>query len=52
MKKRSKKGGIRLSTALLFVFFLSLLIFGLNAKEPQRVMEQAWNVCLECIGIG
>ncbi len=52
MKAQSKKSGIKLSTTLLFVFFLSLLLFGLNVKEPQRVMEQAWNICLECIGIG
>ncbi|RUM39949.1 MAG: hypothetical protein DSY80_11115 [Desulfocapsa sp.] len=32
--------------------FLALFIFGINAGEPQRVLEQAWNICLDCIGIG
>ncbi|MCX5869060.1 MAG: CD1871A family CXXC motif-containing protein [Deltaproteobacteria bacterium] len=25
---------------------------GIATNEPQRVLEQAWNICLDCIGIG
>jgi hypothetical protein len=39
-------------TIVSFIFFLSLFIFGVNADEPKRVLEQAWNICLDCIGIG
>ncbi|MEN8199251.1 MAG: CD1871A family CXXC motif-containing protein [Thermodesulfobacteriota bacterium] len=54
MKKESKTktGKINRLTLLSFTFFLSLFIFGINVNEPQRVLEQAWNVCLECIGVG
>lgn len=34
------------------VFFLLLFMVGISTNEPQRVMEQAWNICLDCIGIG
>lgn len=33
-------------------FFLILLLVGIAVNEPQRVLEQAWNICLDCIGIG
>jgi hypothetical protein len=33
-------------------FFLLLFLLGVASNEPQRVMEQAWNICLDCIGIG
>ncbi len=50
MKKEKK----RLSRIMIvsFLFFLSLFFFGVNVNEPQRVLEQAWNICLDCIGIG
>lgn len=50
MRKEKKK----LNRIMLFsfVFFLALFLFGVNANEPQRVLEQAWNICLDCIGIG
>jgi hypothetical protein len=34
------------------VFFLILFMIGIATNEPQRVLEQAWNICLDCIGIG
>lgn len=39
-------------TIFSFVLFLSLFLFGLNVDEPKRVLEQSWNICLDCIGIG
>ncbi len=31
---------------------LVLFLIGVALNEPQRVLEQAWNICLDCIGIG
>jgi len=39
-------------TIFSLLLFMSLFLFGINANEPQRVLEQAWNICLDCIGIG
>lgn len=32
--------------------FLILFLIGIALNEPQRVLEQAWSICLSCIGIG
>ncbi len=44
----------RLRKAPLIVIFLFLLLAlaGIAFNEPHRVLEQAWQVCLSCIGIG
>jgi len=34
------------------LFFLLLWLAGIATGEPRRVLEQAWQVCLSCIGIG
>lgn len=54
MKKENstKKSGVSRLTILSFIIFLSLFLFGVNVNEPRRVLEQAWNICLECIGVG
>ena len=52
MKNKENPKPISRLTIFSFVFFISLLLFGINANEPQRVLEQAWNICLDCIGIG
>jgi len=49
---KKRNGRIGKVTVISLVFFLSLFLFGVNAKEPRRVLEQAWNICLDCIGIG
>ena len=33
-------------------FFLVLFSLGVAFDEPSRVLEQAWQICLSCIGIG
>ncbi len=43
---------ISVLTRISFLFFLSLFLFGVNVNEPKRVLEQALNICLDCIGIG
>ena len=34
------------------IFFLFLYVIGIALNEPQRVLEQAWQICLDCMGIG
>jgi len=43
---------IRRTPLLLLGMFLTLLLLGIASGEPQRVLEQAWTICLDCIGIG
>jgi hypothetical protein len=33
-------------------FFVLMMIIGIALDEPGRVLEQAWQVCLSCIGVG
>jgi len=33
-------------------FFVILFLIGIALNEPQRVLEQAWQICLDCMGIG
>jgi len=37
---------------VLLAFFLILFLAGIALGEPTRVLEQAWSICLSCIGIG
>ncbi len=48
---RREKKLRRLPFAVL-VFFLFLFIAGVMSGEPSRVLEQSWQICLSCIGIG
>jgi hypothetical protein len=43
---------MRRTPLLLLGCFLALFLLGIVAGEPQRVLEQAWIICLACIGIG
>ncbi len=43
---------LRRAPFYLLAFFLILWIIGISVNEPQRVLEQAKSICLECIGIG
>ncbi len=52
MKKQKNRKSINGSTVVAFVIFLALFVFGVNANEPGRVLEQAKSICLDCIGIG
>ncbi len=42
----------RKAPLLVLTFFLVLWLLGIASGEPQRVLEQACQVCLSCIGIG
>ncbi len=54
MKKVRPKKNYRIRKAPFFLIsaFLLLLLAGILTEEPSRVLEQAINICLSCIGIG
>ncbi len=47
-----KKFRPRKAPFILITIFLLLLLIGIGAGEPSRVLEQAKAICLSCIGIG
>lgn len=47
-----KKFTPRRTPFFLLAFFLLLFLAGIALGEPTRVLEQAWTICLSCIGIG
>jgi hypothetical protein len=54
VKKRSSTGssGPRKTPFIFLLLFVILLLIGIAAGEPMRVLEQARQICLSCIGIG
>ena len=51
MKLRKHKD-IRIAPFVALFIFLLLGIIGISLGEPSRVLEQATQICLSCIGIG
>lgn len=51
-EKKSEHHRIRKGPFILLSLFLLLWIAGVATGEPARVLEQAVQVCLSCIGIG
>jgi len=49
-KRKAKR--VRLAPFITIMFFLILGIVGIMTGEVGRVLEQAVQVCLSCIGIG
>ena len=47
-----KKRPIRKAPFVVIPCFLFLWMIGVATGEPARVLEQAMQVCLSCIGIG
>lgn len=43
---------IRRAPFVAIIFFMILGAIGISLKEPTRVLEQATQICLSCIGIG
>ena len=52
MKKHGKAAKIRLAPLVAIFLFLLLGMIGISLGEPARVLEQATQICLSCIGIG
>ncbi|MDX1776798.1 MAG: CD1871A family CXXC motif-containing protein [Desulfobulbales bacterium] len=49
-EKKSER--VRIAPFVVIIFFLIMGIFGIMTGEVTRVLEQAVQVCLSCIGIG
>ncbi|MCG2824632.1 MAG: CD1871A family CXXC motif-containing protein [Desulfurivibrionaceae bacterium] len=47
-----KKRTLRKAPFVVITAFLLLWLIGVATGEPARVLEQALQVCLSCIGIG
>jgi len=47
-----KKKQIQKLPFFVLLFFLLLFMAGVMSGEPSRVLEQSWQICLSCIGIG
>ncbi len=54
MKKSKKRpeAKIRKAPFIAIFVFLALGAVGISLGEPSRVLEQATQICLACIGIG
>jgi hypothetical protein len=54
IKTRPSMGSRRPRRApfIFLLLFVILLLVGIAAEEPMRVLEQARQICLSCIGIG
>ncbi len=50
--KKTNKQTIRKAPFVAIFIFLVLATIGIGLGEPSRVMEQATQICLSCIGIG
>ena len=51
-KKNSQTPKIRKAPFVVIFVFLVLGAVGISLGEPSRVLEQAKQICLSCIGIG
>ncbi len=49
-EKKAKR--VRIAPFITILFFLIMGIVGIMTGEVRRVLEQAVQVCLSCIGIG
>jgi hypothetical protein len=54
MKKKIKaqEPKFRVAPFIVIFVFLALGAVGISLGEPSRVLEQAKQICLSCIGIG
>lgn len=51
-ESEKKSNRIRVAPFITILFFLIMGIIGIMTGEVGRVLEQAVQVCLSCIGIG
>ena len=50
--KKNKQNKVEKTPFIVLFLFIILLFIGVVTGEPGRVLEQAVQVCLSCIGIG
>ena len=51
-KRKENTKGIRVAPFITILFFLIMGMIGIMTGEVSRVLAQAVQVCLSCIGIG
>ena len=51
-KKQAAKHKIKITPFVVIIIFLILGVIGISLDEPSRVLNQATQICLSCIGIG
>ena len=51
-KKRVAKHKIKRAPFAVIIIFLILGMIGIGLDEPSRVLNQATQICLSCIGLG
>lgn len=51
-RRRKTKATVRRAPFLVILGFMILGLIGIATGEPRRVLEQAVQVCLSCIGVG
>ena len=51
-QKQAAKKKIKTSPFVVIIIFLILGVIGIILGEPSRVLNQATQICLSCIGIG
>lgn len=51
-KNKVTKEKIRKAPLVVIFLFLALGAIGISLGEPSRVLDQATQICLSCIGIG
>ncbi len=51
-KKQAAKQRIKITPFVVIIIFLILAMIGISLDEPTRVLNQATQICLSCIGIG
>ena len=51
-KKQVAEQKIKITPFAVIIIFLILAVIGFSLDEPSRVLNQATQVCLSCIGIG
>ncbi len=51
-KRKPKKQKIKITPLVVILIFLILAMMGISLDEPSRVLNQATQICLSCIGLG
>lgn len=51
-KQTQKKPHIKKTPFVVLSLFIVILLAGIVTGEPKRVLDQAVQICLSCIGIG
>jgi hypothetical protein len=51
-QKQTAKNEIKIVPFVVIIIFLILGVIGICLDEPSRVLSQATQICLSCIGIG